>query len=46
MSKAHINHTATLIEYPSSDGLPMAETDFRRKPLMYAVEALAPLDRL
>jgi Uma2 family endonuclease len=28
------------IEYPSSDGLPMAESDFQRKPLTYAVEAL------
>jgi Uma2 family endonuclease len=26
--------------YPSSDGLPMAETDFQRRPLMYAVDAL------
>ena len=28
------------VEYPSSDGLPMAESDFQRKPLTYAVEAL------
>src|SRR5712692_362625 len=28
------------IEYPSSDGLPMAESDSQRKPLTYAVEAL------
>ncbi len=28
------------ITYPSSDGLPMAESDFQRGPLMYAVEAL------
>src|SRR5713101_1307071 len=28
------------IEYPSSDGLPMAESDFQRKPLTYGVEAL------
>ncbi len=28
------------VEYPSSDGLPMAESDFQRKPLMYAIEAL------
>src|SRR5215470_372727 len=34
------NPTTTTIEYPSSDGLPMAETDFQRKPLIYAVEAL------
>jgi Uma2 family endonuclease len=26
--------------YPDSDGLPMAESDFQRKPLTYAVEAL------
>jgi hypothetical protein len=26
--------------YPSSDGLPMAETDFQRRSLMYAVDAL------
>jgi Uma2 family endonuclease len=29
-----------VVEYPSSDGLPMAESDFQRKPLTYAVEAL------
>ncbi len=29
------------IEYPESDGKPMAESDFQRKPLSYAVEALA-----
>ena len=28
------------IEYPSSDGLPMAESDFQRKPLTYAINAL------
>ena len=28
------------IVYPSSDGLPMAETDFQRRPLTYAVDAL------
>jgi len=28
------------IEYPDSDGEPMAESDFQRKPLTYAVEAL------
>jgi Uma2 family endonuclease len=27
-------------EYPSEDGRPMAETDFQRIPLIYAVEAL------
>jgi Uma2 family endonuclease len=31
---------ATQIGYPSSDGLPMAESDFQRKPLIYAVQAL------
>jgi Uma2 family endonuclease len=30
----------TQIEYPSSDGEPMAESDFQRKPLIYTVEAL------
>jgi Uma2 family endonuclease len=28
------------IEYPDSDGEPMAESDFQRTPLIYAVEAL------
>ena len=31
---------ATRIDYPSSDGLPMAASDFQRKPLIYAVQAL------
>jgi Uma2 family endonuclease len=31
---------ASTIEYPSADGQPMAESDFQRKPLTYAVEAL------
>lgn len=30
----------TEIEYPDSDGLPMAESDFQREYLIYAVEAL------
>jgi Uma2 family endonuclease len=30
----------TKIEYPETDGKPMAETDFQRKPLTYCVEAL------
>ena len=30
----------TEIEYPDSDGLPMAESDFQRECLTYAVEAL------
>jgi Uma2 family endonuclease len=33
--------TPTKIEYPDSDGEPMAESDFQRKPLTYAVEALS-----
>lgn len=28
------------IKYPESDGAPMAETDFQRNPLIYAVKAL------
>ena len=32
--------SSTAIHYPNSDGLPMAESDFQRKPLTYAVEAL------
>lgn len=32
---------STAIHYPDSDGLPMAESDFQRKPLIYAVEALS-----
>jgi len=35
-----IFHPLATVEYPSSDGLPMAESDFQRKPLTYAVEAL------
>lgn len=35
-----ILHPLASVEYPSSDGLPMAESDFQRKPLTYAVEAL------
>jgi len=35
-----IRHPLATVEYPSSDGLPMAESDLQRKPLMYAVEAL------
>ena len=31
---------AAAIDYPSSDGKPMAESDSQRKPLMYAVECL------
>ena len=35
-----ILHPLATVEYPSSDGQPMAESDFQRKPLTYAVEAL------
>ena len=35
-----ILHPLATVEYPDSDGLPMAESDFQRKPLTYAVEAL------
>lgn len=34
-------HPVREVDYPSSDGQPMAETDFQRKPLTYAVDALA-----
>lgn len=33
--------SSTAIHYPNSDGLPMAESDFQRKPLTYAIEALS-----
>ncbi len=29
-----------VVDYPETDGKPMAESDFQRKPLTYAVEAL------
>jgi len=35
-----VPHPLATVEYPSSDGLPMAESDFQRKPLMCPVEAL------
>jgi Uma2 family endonuclease len=35
-----LSHPLATVEYPSSDGLPMAESDFQRKPLTYAIEAL------
>jgi Uma2 family endonuclease len=35
-----ILHPLATVEYPSSDGLPLTESDFQRKPLTYAVEAL------
>lgn len=28
------------VHYPESDGMPMAESDFHRKPLLQAIEAL------
>ena len=31
---------AAALDYPSSDGKPMAESDFQRKPLTYAVDCL------
>jgi Uma2 family endonuclease len=33
-------HPLTTVEYLSSDGLPMVDSDFQRKPLTYAIEAL------
>ncbi len=35
-----VSNTTVPVEYPDTDGLPMAESDFQRKPLTYAVEAL------
>ncbi len=39
MVRSSTQSSAPII-YPSSDGLPMAESDFQRGPLTYAVEAL------
>ena len=36
----HVDAQVTTVDYPDTDGLPMAESDFQRKPLTYAVEAL------
>jgi Uma2 family endonuclease len=36
----HGDAQVTTVDYPNSDGLPMAESDFQRKSLTYAVEAL------
>jgi Uma2 family endonuclease len=33
-------HPAHAIDYPDSDGQPMAESDFQREPLIYAIESL------
>jgi hypothetical protein len=35
----HVDAQAMTVDYPDTDGLPMAESDFQRKPLTYAVEA-------
>jgi Uma2 family endonuclease len=35
-----VDTQTTTVDYPDTDGLPMAESDFQRKPLTYAVEAL------
>ena len=35
-----VRHPAATIDYPSSDGLPMAESDFQLRPFLYAVETL------
>ncbi len=37
---AHVAHTVTAVEYPSSDGKPVAESDFQLTALVYAREAL------
>jgi Uma2 family endonuclease len=36
----HVDTQVTTVDYPDTDGLPMAESDFQRKPLTYAVEVL------
>ena len=36
MASPALSSTSTT-EYPSSDGQPMAESDFQRKPLTYGV---------
>ncbi len=40
MARSSLLPTPAAVEYPSSDGQPMAETDHQRTPLTYAVEAL------
>jgi Uma2 family endonuclease len=35
-----VAYASRRVDYPSSDGLPLAENDFQRKPLIYAIEAL------
>jgi Uma2 family endonuclease len=41
MTTLAVDRPPTKTHYPDSDGKPMAESDFQRKPLAYAVEALA-----
>ena len=40
MARSSLLPAPARVEYPSSDGQPMAETDHQRTPLTYAVEAL------
>ena len=40
MARSSLLPTPVAVEYPSSDGQPIAETDHQRTPLTYAVEAL------
>jgi len=40
MTTATLGKPASKIHYPESDGKPMAESDYQRIPLAYAVEAL------
>ena len=40
MARSILLPTPVAVEYPSSDGQPIAETDHQRTPLTYAVEAL------
>jgi Uma2 family endonuclease len=40
MATPTLDDLLTEVEYPSEDGRPMAETDFQRIPLMYAIAAL------
>jgi Uma2 family endonuclease len=37
---SRVLYPADVVDYPDSDGRPMAESDFQREPLMYAVESL------
>ena len=41
MGTLAVDRPPTKTHYPDSDGKPMAESGFQRKPLAYAVEALA-----